>query len=566
MPGFNESNFLQALGWAVLNSLWQMALLWVCYQLILGIITLKPGKKAGLATGLVMAGFAWFLYTFFSIFLTASATNPIHSIAQAFINDETWKNWIEKSLPIASTLYLLLLVIPIIQFIRNYHYVHTIRTRGLSKIDAEWRMFIKKLSARMGIQRTVRVWLSELVESPVTIGYLKPVILIPVAAINNLSLQQVEAVLLHELSHIRRADYLFNLIINFIKTILYFNPFVRLFSISIESERENSCDEMVMQFQYKPHDYASALLILERSGITRHEMMIAASGPKNNLLERIETILGIQKRKLFSYRRLTGAIAIFVSVLFLNAFLFLNKQEEGNIFFGLNNSYNPYYYLGGNEEPRKEIEVSSVKTSARNLAVIKPGVKKKVTPAPVKGIPDDNYAVSENITPGFYNVSYTEPVLPELEADQEENVKGALEATKKVLEEKEWKEIEKSFADILNSGEKSKLRTQHKKEFNKVDWQKLEDKLRLSYNSIDWEKINGQLYSSLAQIKIDSIQSVISLAMSDLGKIEKWMKENNVTCIPDSDITIHSVNAIQRKAQLQLNKLKAAKQKKIVRI
>ncbi len=95
--------------------------------------------------------------------------------------------------------------------------------------------------------------------------FFKPVILVPLAAINHLTPQQLEAVLLHELSHIKRYDYLVNLIINFIQTILYFNPFVKAFVKIVEKEREKSCDDMVLQFQYDSHEYATALLMLEKT-------------------------------------------------------------------------------------------------------------------------------------------------------------------------------------------------------------------------------------------------------------------------------------------------------------
>ena len=71
--------------------------------------------------------------------------------------------------------------------------------------------------------------------SPVTIGFLKPIILLPVAALNSLTPQQVEAVLLHELSHIRRYDYLINLVITLVHTLFYFNPFIKKFVSAIES-------------------------------------------------------------------------------------------------------------------------------------------------------------------------------------------------------------------------------------------------------------------------------------------------------------------------------------------
>lgn len=567
MPVIGQSDFLQALGWAVLNSLWQMALVWVIYQVILSLnSSMKPGRKAAIATGFVIAGFVWFIVTFVSIYFSSHTANPISSFAKGMFDERTWNNWIEKTLPLASAIYLLLLVIPFWQFIRNYRYVQLLRRQGLSRINPEWKMFVKKLAARMGIEKNVRVWLSSMIESPVTIGYLKPIILIPVAAVNSLSIQQVEAVLLHELSHIRRYDYLFNLIINFIKTILYFNPFVRLFIHCIEKERENSCDEMVIQFQYKPVEYASALLILEKAGINRHEMMMSASGPENNLLQRIENILGIQKRKMFSFRRFTGAIAIFLSVIVINAFLFINEQTEGKVFFGLNNSYNPYYFMmDGSEVPLEEVQVSPAKPFRIDKQKVEE--KKNYDFRIKKNNPvTEEMIASELIAPGFYNVNYFEPVIPELDVEEEENLQEAVAATKKVLLEKEWKEVEKSYAEVLNSTQKAKLRNEYKKELNNVDWHRLENQLRLSYNSLDWEKINVQLNTSLAQITIDSIKVAVTLALKDLTKLEAWMKENNTSCIPDSDITLQSVKETQRKAQVQLNKVKAIKHKKIVRI
>ncbi len=94
------------------------------------------------------------------------------------------------------------------------------------------------------------------------------------AVINQLSTRQMEAVLLHELAHIRRHDYLLNLIINIIRTILYFNPFARAFVGIIESEREKNCDELVLQFQYGGYDYASALLSLEKLSHTRQFLVL----------------------------------------------------------------------------------------------------------------------------------------------------------------------------------------------------------------------------------------------------------------------------------------------------
>jgi bla regulator protein blaR1 len=297
-----QANFLQSLGWAVLNSLWQLALLWVIFQFITVVFKkASSAAKSSLATFLLTGGFAWFIYTFLSTYLDSpSAANAIQGsvLVNAEANPEL-SSWLQRSLPVASIAYLILLVFPLLHFVRNYRYVQLIRHYGLSKIDVNWRIFVQKIAAQLGIRKTVRIWVSELVSSPVTIGFLKPVILVPLAAINNLTTQQLEAVLLHELSHIRRFDYLVNLVINFIQTIFYFNPFAKAFVKIVEKEREKSCDEMVLQFQYDSRDYATALLTLEHTRPAPKPLVVGASGKKHDLLNRIEIILGVNKSLYF---------------------------------------------------------------------------------------------------------------------------------------------------------------------------------------------------------------------------------------------------------------------------
>ena len=181
MFAIGQSNFLQALGWAVLNSLWQMALLWVVYQLITAIFrTAKSSQKSSLATILLFAGFAWFVFTFFAILADVSSAHSGYSSFIIINSNTEVNNWLYTMLPIASIVYLVLLILPLLNFIRNYRYVQVIRRYDLTKVDVQWRMFVQKMAARMGINKPVHVWISEFVTSPLTIGYFKPIILLPV--------------------------------------------------------------------------------------------------------------------------------------------------------------------------------------------------------------------------------------------------------------------------------------------------------------------------------------------------------------------------------------------------
>jgi len=552
----NQLTFLQSLGWALINSLWQMALLWAIYQIIIvSIQKLKASQKTSLAIFFTFSGFAWFVYTFIgSLILKSNSINSFYN--SGIIDDNSWNYFAGKILPYAAIAYLLVLVAPLWQFIRNYKFVQFIRKSGLKKIDVNWRMYVRRTAAAMGITREVKIWLSEWVTSPVTIGYLKPIILIPVAAINNLTPHQVEAVILHELSHIHRYDYFLNLILSFIKTILYFNPFVKQLVKTIEKEREHSCDEMVLQFQYKPGEYASALLRLEQ---TKHRQMVMAAAGKNaDLLHRIESILGMRNKGWNPLRQVSFAILSIFGIVLFHFFVSVSYRETELKGYSLSGELSPYYFLNG-----KPVRADNL--VPKNY-VINDQKKNAVESPKHEELVFDRNSEEAVPSPAFMHVNFTTPIIPELAPEQEEKVKEAIVATKKILQESEWKAVEKNYAEVLNSAEKMKLRSEYKYEADKMNWNKLEDQLRLAYSQINWETVDDKLNTSLAQIKLDSVQQQLNINLKSLIDLEKVMKENNVNAIPDSDVTLQLVQENQQKAKDQLLKLKAIRVKKIVRL
>lgn len=554
----NQLTFLQSLGWALINSLWQMALLWAIYQLItVSFQKLRASQKTSLAILLTFSGFAWFIYTLTDSLLSNS--NSINSFYNSgVINDNGWNYFAGKVLPYAAIAYLVILAAPLWQFVRNYRFVQFIRTSGLKKIDVDWRMYVKRTAAAMGITREVKIWLSEWVTSPVTIGYLKPIILIPVAAINNLTPHQVEAVILHELSHIHRYDYFLNLIISFIRTILYFNPFVKLLVKSIEKERERSCDEMVLQFQYKPGEYASALLRLEQT--KQRQMVMAAAGKNADLLHRIESILGMRNKGWNPLRQLSLALFAMLGIVLFHFLISVNYNGTEKKLYSLTSELSPYYFLNGKAiraENRQVAKNHLTRPQTKNVAGMA---------APDEEFVFDRTTEDAMVPSAFMHVNFTTPVIPELEPEQEVKVKEAVDATKKILQESEWKAVEKNYADALNTAEKIKLKSEYKFEVDNVNWNKLENQLRLAYEQINWDNVNEKINTSLAQIKLDSIQIQLSLNLKTLIDLEKVMKENNVTSIPDSDICLEVVKENQQKTREQLNILKACRIKKIVRL
>ena len=135
-----------------------------------------------------------------------------------------------------------------------------------------------RIASRLGLRVAVHVVESALVDAPAAVGWLRPVILLPIAALANLTPSQVEAILAHELIHIRRHDFLVNLAQSVAETILFFHPGVWWVSGQIRAEREHCCDDVAVQVCGDPVDYASALAELEAWRSRGTTLALAATG------------------------------------------------------------------------------------------------------------------------------------------------------------------------------------------------------------------------------------------------------------------------------------------------
>ena len=342
MQTFLQSAFLQALGYAIANSLWQVAFLWLIVVLINNIGKLSSSKKYFVGVIAEFAAFIWFLCTFqFYYSRCREALSEISSTASissdhAYVLEPAINNFSsavlyfsvqgERLLPYLSIAYLCMLFFLIIRLGRTFYFTQQIRTEGLKKPDIELRLFVKRTATYLGIKKEVKIYFSSLIKSPLTLGFLKPLILVPMASINHLTTDQLEALLLHELAHIKRADYLINILQSVIQTLLFFNPFVQLLGQLIKKERENSCDDWVLQFQYNPVMYAEALLRI--ACIPAKSFAMNAAGNKNDLLSRVKRMLN-QQEKSYSYRN--QVFALMLITVMLSCAAWFNPPVKYNI-------------------------------------------------------------------------------------------------------------------------------------------------------------------------------------------------------------------------------------------
>lgn len=164
-----------------------------------------------------------------------------------------------------------------------------LRRTGVCAATSACQLLLDRLSVRVRLSRPVTLLESCLSEVPVVIGYLRPVILMPVGLLAGLPAAQVESILLHELAHIRRHDYLVNLLQIFVESLVFYHPAVWWISGVIRAERENCCDDLVVATQGDAFAYAAALTALEQNRGAVQEAVLAATG--GSLVKRVRRLL-----------------------------------------------------------------------------------------------------------------------------------------------------------------------------------------------------------------------------------------------------------------------------------
>ncbi|HEY5617654.1 MAG TPA: M56 family metallopeptidase [Vicinamibacterales bacterium] len=180
----------------------------------------------------------------------------------AFSIHAVWAG-VDGLLPVVVFVWLAGVAVLIVRLAGGLWQVRRLQVRSLAAGASRWQTAVERIASRLRLRVAVHVVESALVDVPATVGWLRPVILLPIAALANLTPSQVEAILVHELIHIRRHDYLVNVAQTLAETLLFFHPGVWWVSRRIRVEREHCCDDVAVQVCGDPVDYASALAELE---------------------------------------------------------------------------------------------------------------------------------------------------------------------------------------------------------------------------------------------------------------------------------------------------------------
>ena len=185
---------------------------------------------------------------------------------------------VDALLPLVVSGWLAGVIVLLIRMAGGLWRVRRLQASALALAPSRWQAVGERVAARLGLPRVVRIVDSALVDTPTVIGWLKPVILLPIAALANLTPSQVEAILAHELIHIRRHDYVLNVVQTLAETLLFYHPGVWWLSSQVRTEREHCCDDAAVATCGDPVDYVKALAELEAYRSSGTTLALAATG------------------------------------------------------------------------------------------------------------------------------------------------------------------------------------------------------------------------------------------------------------------------------------------------
>lgn len=324
------NTFMPALAWSLLDFVWQGALVgWAAALLLAAMRRASPQARYAVACGalllcaalplaglLARLGAADAPAAMLSFTMTVSAAadpGPVPAIAM------TWQQALAARLPLVLMLWSAGAAALALRLMLGLLWVRRRADPARSTPDPHWQARADAMAARLGIARAVRLGVADDLASPLTAGWWRPLVLLPAALVSGMPAHLLEALLAHELAHIRRHDYLVNLLQSAIEIALFYHPAVWWLSRRIRSLREQVADDIAATLLGEPRRLAVALSELDRFQIdagrlttTQHQLAHAAHG--GHLMQRIKRLLGAEsethRSELFNWKMLVPACGL----------------------------------------------------------------------------------------------------------------------------------------------------------------------------------------------------------------------------------------------------------------
>lgn len=290
-----RTSWAWSLGWALVHSVWQGALL----AAVLGVVLLATRSarvRYAMACTSMLGMVAAFLVTLWLVGVEGAGAGrgglrafPAHAMGLAGGGSGGPSPNFAAMVPYLPLVWMAGASLFYLWCLGGWLSLRRLRRTGVSRAVGHWQTVLDRLREQLGVTRAVVLVESMMADAPVVLGHWRPMILMPLGMLAGLPVQQVEAILLHELAHIRRCDYLVNLLQRVVEGLFFYHPAVWWISHVVKRERENCCDDAAVAASGDRYEYARALAELEQIRHRRPEPAMAATG--GSLMNRIRRLL-----------------------------------------------------------------------------------------------------------------------------------------------------------------------------------------------------------------------------------------------------------------------------------
>lgn len=364
-----------ALGWTFINSLWQGGFICMVNWIVLLMLSKRNARLRYVISSVSLFSILLFavisflmLNNYYDLYLSNPAgTGGINDTGVPGIYgiffleyipfDSTgYLDYFNNNLPLIFSVWFWTVLFLSLKQMGGFALTQRLGHYKTTLPSSDWQNKVAFLSDKLGIKKSVKLLESAIVKVPTVIGFFKPVILMPLGLLFAIPGEQLETILLHELAHIKRRDFVVNILQNILEVIFFFNPFVWLISSNVRSEREHCCDDMVVDISGDTLTYIKALAGISAMDSVKSGYAMALSLNHNHLLKRIDRIIKMKNYKNNFNRVFISAFILVLGVSFLcvNAVNGFNKYPDKSVL-------SPQSRLQQEEKQSKKSEEKSAK-------------------------------------------------------------------------------------------------------------------------------------------------------------------------------------------------------------
>jgi bla regulator protein blaR1 len=321
-------NTSSALGWTLIHSIWQGFAILLVFGILYYVFKLSVTRYR-LGIGALTLQFVAAIATFFTIYQPISTSTTLQS-KKAF-GDFLFNNpnliftpkrltffqqiefFLQNNLDVFVMIWLVGTTLLLLRLVVGFTHVQSLKVQQVHPISADIQALMNTLLEKTQMPATIKLLESARATVPMTIGWIKPVVLLPVGIASGLTIKQLEAILVHELAHIKRYDYLVNIFQNFVEILFFFHPATWFISGKVRDERENCCDDFAVKICGDSLVLAKALT--QVASFQQQPLLAMAFGAKRQtFMDRIKRIIGINDSKPMSYGNWAAVLGMILVV------------------------------------------------------------------------------------------------------------------------------------------------------------------------------------------------------------------------------------------------------------